>query len=135
MVVNLTVKICILMCWFLIDNMSCNYNLFPNNWAFAWCSYCTKELTYKCWNMLELLRVLPLPAAVLIPVKPCFVIGLSATLICAFRAKKEHKNSKLETNVLCRWIHWMFFLFAFHKVSTSISSYFEKLKVVFSFLE
>ena len=37
---------------------------------------------------------LPLPAAVLIPVKPCFVIGLSATLICAFKAvsKTEGKN-------------------------------------------
>ena len=38
--------------------------------------------------------LLPLPAAVLIPVKPCFVIGLSATLICAFKAisKTDGKN-------------------------------------------
>ena len=37
---------------------------------------------------------LPLPAAVFIPVKPCFVIGLSATLICAFKAisKTDVKN-------------------------------------------
>ena len=37
---------------------------------------------------------LPLPAAVFIPVKPCFVIGLSATLICAFNAisKTDVKN-------------------------------------------
>ena len=40
------------------------------------------------------LMFLPLPAAVFIPVKPCFVIGLSATLICAFKAisKTDVKN-------------------------------------------
>ena len=40
---------------------------------------------------------LPLPAAVFIPVKPCFVIGLSATLICAFKATSKTDGK----NVIC----------------------------------
>ena len=40
---------------------------------------------------------LPLPAAVFIPVKPCFVIGLSATLICAFKAIRKTDGK----NVIC----------------------------------
>ena len=47
---------------------------------------------------------LPLPAAVFIPVKPCFVIGLSATLICAFKAisKTDVKNVIVFTHNIIR---------------------------------